>query len=226
MWRSHCTDRAIPEPSYWASFHYSQCIFVNSDVPSIAIFVNKLTCCYVPVCCDKRLALHLFKLSVDGLSLWRPLFNHRQVQVRFMVEKLALRQVCSECLFCPIPLVLYTHSFFCHWCRIILAVNSTISNTSVRNRTKEVIRYVAVMLFLLVASEHSVRKMKSQCCFTCLTLEEAADVSMKPMVILSLDMVVRNFVQSQCCQWMFRQHCGSSYIARVPLRTDEVTVCC
>jgi len=73
------------------------------------------------------------------------------------------------------------------------------------------------MLFLLAASEHAVRKMKSHCCVTCLTLEEAANVSVMLMVILSLDVVVKNFVQSWCCQWTFRQHCGSSYIARVLL---------
>jgi len=40
------------------------------------------------------------------------------------------------------------------------------------------------------------------------------------MIILSLDTVMQNFFQSQCCQWMFCQHWGSSYLARVPLRTD------
>ena len=82
------------------------------------------------------------------------------------------------------------------------------------------------MLLLLAASEHAVRKTKSLCCVTCLILEETANISTLLMVVLSLDVVVRNFVQSQCCQWTFRQHRGSSYIARIPLRTDEVTMCC
>jgi len=85
-----------------------------------------------------------------------------------MVEELALRQVCSECLFGVIPPMLRTRPFFCRWCCIILAVNSTINNTPVRNRTEEVIHCVAVMLLLLAASEHAVRKTKSQCCVTCL----------------------------------------------------------
>ena len=82
------------------------------------------------------------------------------------------------------------------------------------------------MLLLLVASERAVKKTKSLCRVTYLILEVASNVPVLLMVILCLDVVVRNFVQSQCCQWTFRQHRGSSYIARVPLRTDEVTMCC
>ena len=108
---------------------------------------------------------------------------------------------------------------------MIVAVDSTINNTTVRNWTNEIIRYVTLMLFLLVASEHGVRETKSQCSVTCLTWEISPSISMLLMVILSLDTVVRNFIQSQCHKWKFHHQCGSSYITRVPLRTDEVTMC-
>jgi hypothetical protein len=35
---------------------------------------------------------------VDELSLWRPVFNHGQIRVRYIVEKVTLRLVCFEFL--------------------------------------------------------------------------------------------------------------------------------
>jgi len=67
--------------------------------------------------------------------------------VRDTVEELALRWfVLSSYLVSSIPLVLHTCSLFSHLCRIMLAVNSTVNNTSVGNWISEVVHYVTLML--------------------------------------------------------------------------------